>query len=53
MMVLFTVPEVFTKFATRINNFINRYSSNPIFWVVLLIGLLAITYRAITALSNK
>ena len=52
-MVLFTVPDFLTKFATRINNFINRYSSNPIFWVVLLIGLLAVTYSAITALSKK
>lgn len=52
-MILFALPEFFTKFATRINNFINRYSSNPIFWVILLIALLAITYSAITSLSNK
>lgn len=53
MMILFSIPEFFTKIGTEINALINKYSSNPIFWVLVLIALLAITYSAITALSNK
>lgn len=48
-----TIIDEIGQFFERIPDFLEKYSSHPFFWIILLLVLIAITFFAVNRLGDK
>lgn len=52
-MMIVSIMDNIEQFFERIPVFLEKYSAHPVFWIVLLLGLIAITFFAVSNLGDK